>query len=140
MAIKKCMSCGGSMKKMKEGGSIAAGIPYATGAGATDGKNGMMKKGGMVKAKYGIIVSSKNSKIQPPVKLPKPTLKPLNGRANVVLRNKPNTGSKPKITLKKGKVGGTVSANKFAALAPPYDKATFADKIAGAKRKATKKQ
>lgn len=29
---------------MKKGGSIAAGIPYAAGAGQTDGKNGMMKK------------------------------------------------------------------------------------------------
>ena len=40
----KCMSCGGAAKKiMKKGGSIAAGIPYAAGAGQTDGKNGMMK-------------------------------------------------------------------------------------------------
>jgi hypothetical protein len=49
---KKCMKCGGAMK-MAKGGSVskpfAAGIPYATGAGATDGKNGMMKKGGAVK-------------------------------------------------------------------------------------------
>lgn len=33
------------------------------------------------------------------------------------------------------KKGGTTKAKKFAALAPPYDKATFADKIAGAKKK-----
>jgi hypothetical protein len=47
------MKCGGSTKKMAKGGTVskpfAAGIPYATGAGATDGKNGMMKKGGAVK-------------------------------------------------------------------------------------------
>jgi hypothetical protein len=48
------MQCGGSTKKkMAKGGTVskpfAAGIPYATGAGATDGKNGMMKKGGAVK-------------------------------------------------------------------------------------------
>lgn len=36
-------------------------------------------------------------------------------------------------TMKKG---GVISkAKKFAALAPPYDKATFADRIAGAKKK-----
>lgn len=35
------------------------------------------------------------------------------------------------------KVGGTVK--KFAALAPPYDKATAADRIAGAKKNARKK-
>ena len=50
--MKKCMKCGGSTK-MAKGGAVskpfAAGIPYATGAGATDGKNGMMKKGGAVK-------------------------------------------------------------------------------------------
>jgi hypothetical protein len=49
---KKCMKCGGAMK-MAKGGTVskpfAAGIPYATGAGATDGKNGMMRKGGAVK-------------------------------------------------------------------------------------------
>jgi hypothetical protein len=33
------------------------------------------------------------------------------------------------------KKGGT---KKFAALAPPYDKATYADKIAGAKKKSKK--
>lgn len=36
------------------------------------------------------------------------------------------------------KKGGTTKATKFAALAPPYDKATFADKIVGAKRKVKK--
>ena len=31
--------------------------------------------------------------------------------------------------------GGATKAAKFAALAPPYNKATFADKIVGAKKK-----
>ena len=35
----------------------------------------------------------------------------------------------------KMKKGGTTKAAKFAALAPPYNKATFADKIVGAKKK-----
>jgi len=41
------------VKKMAMGGSaikpFAAGIPYAAGSGQTDSKNGIMKKGGMVK-------------------------------------------------------------------------------------------
>lgn len=58
-----CMSCGGPAKKiMKNGGSIAAGIPYAAGAGQTDGKNGMMKKGGTVskRAKLAALAAPKN--------------------------------------------------------------------------------
>ena len=34
-----------------------------------------------------------------------------------------------------GKAKGYKSGGSFAALAPPYDKATYADKIAGAKKK-----
>ena len=37
--------------------------------------------------------------------------------------------------VKKMKTGGATKATKFAALAPPYNKATFADKIVGAKKK-----
>lgn len=37
------------------------------------------------------------------------------------------------------KKGGTIKNKKFAALAPPYDKVTFADKIAGAKKRSKKK-
>jgi hypothetical protein len=46
---------------MAKGGSIAAGIPYAAGAGQTDGKNGMMKKGGTVtkRAKLAALACSK---------------------------------------------------------------------------------
>jgi len=39
----------------------------------------------------------------------------------------------------KFQTGGTTKASKFAALAPPYNKATFADRIVGAKKKAKKK-
>lgn len=46
-------------------------------------------------------------------------------------------------TRKKGgavyKSGGTTKSKKFAALAPPYNKATAADRIAGAKKNARKK-
>jgi hypothetical protein len=37
------------------------------------------------------------------------------------------------------KTGGATKAKRFAALAPPYDKATAADRIAGAKKNARKK-
>jgi len=40
----------------------------------------------------------------------------------------------------KYKTGGATKAAKFAALAPPYDKATFADKIVGAKKNAGSKK
>jgi hypothetical protein len=48
----------------------------------------------------------------------------------------------PKSSPAKGKkmqTGGTTKAKKFAALAPPYNKATAADRIAGAKKNARKK-
>jgi hypothetical protein len=67
-------------KIMAKGGSVGAGIPYRSGAGQTDGKNGMMKK------------------------------------------------------------GGTVKNAKLAALAPPKNKITRADVIAGAKKNARKKK
>ena len=67
MAKKKlaCASCGGSMKpKMKKGGvapkPFAAGIPYAAGGGQTDGKNGMMRKGGAVKKKLAALAPPTN--------------------------------------------------------------------------------
>jgi len=40
--------------------------------------------------------------------------------------------------MKKGGMAKAKSGGSFAALAPPYDKATFADKIAGAKKNAGK--
>jgi hypothetical protein len=40
---------------------------------------------------------------------------------------------------KKMAMEGTTKAKKFAALAPPYNKATAADRIAGAKKNAKKK-
>lgn len=43
------------------------------------------------------------------------------------------------IKRKKYKAGGTTKAKKFAALAPPYNKITAADRIAGAKKNARKK-
>lgn len=68
-ALKTCKTgCGkmksvGPVKKIKtmaKGGAFAAGIPYATGAGQTDGKNGMMKKGGAVKKKLAALAPPTN--------------------------------------------------------------------------------
>ena len=38
------------------------------------------------------------------------------------------------------KKGGATKSKKFAALAPPFNKATAADRIAGAKKNARKKK
>jgi hypothetical protein len=59
---KKCTTCG-KMKYAKGGGTrlAAAGIPFAVGAGQTDGKIATMKKGGMVKnAKLAALAAPKN--------------------------------------------------------------------------------
>ena len=50
-----------------------------------------------------------------------------------------SAGKKPKVKMQPGgKVPTTPAEKKFAALAPPKNKITFADKIAGAKKKAKK--
>jgi hypothetical protein len=54
------------------------------------------------------------------------------------LLNKQTKSIKAGVNVKY-KTGGTTKATKFAALAPPYNKATFADRIVGAKKNAKKK-
>jgi hypothetical protein len=54
------------------------------------------------------------------------------------LLNKQTKSIKAGVNVKYKK-GGTTKATKFAALAPPYNKATFADRIVGAKKNAKKK-
>jgi hypothetical protein len=49
-------------------------------------------------------------------------------------------GKKPKKMASGGKVPTTPAEKKFAALAAPKDKITFADKIVGAKKKTTMKK
>jgi hypothetical protein len=48
--------------------------------------------------------------------------------------------NKADINMHGYKKGGATKAAKFAALAPPYNKATFADRIVGAKKNAKKKK
>lgn len=56
---------------------------------------------------------------------------------DIINKNFPMSGTTGPISMKKG---GSIKAKKFAALAPPYDKATAADRIAGAKKNARKKR
>jgi len=70
---------------------------------------------------------------------------------NAAINYTNNVGGKNKVPVKVGftynqkkggfikKKGGTTKATKFAALAPPYNKATAADRITGAKKNASKK-
>ena len=78
-----------------------------------------MKCGGKVKMKPGGIVKD-NAK-----------LKDIINKNGVAM-----SGTTGPISMKKG---GSIKAKKFAALAPPYDKATAADRIVGAKKNASKK-
>ena len=139
----KCMSCGGSMKKMAVGGTTTKRIIKKSTGGmygipqenmGTSGQYGFGQKGGTVKKrlKKTRIIDSKI-----PMKGPDaPVYKPL-------LAKKGGTHKMPngKVMLNsKMKTGGATKATKFAALAPPYDKATFADKIVGAKKSAGSKK
>jgi hypothetical protein len=162
------MQCGGSTKKMAKGGTVskpfAAGIPYATGAGATDGKNGMMKKGGAVKkmAKGGPV--NKVLKARGEELYALGTISKDQGAGmkdtgiaykksglgmkakGMALKEKGKTMKAEGKTLKSAgqilnrmKSGGTTKNAKLAALAAPKNKITRADIIVGAKRNAKKK-
>lgn len=155
------MKCGGSTKKMAKGGSVskpfAAGIPYATGAGATDGKNGMMKKGGAVKKMQKGGVSGeelRNRGIDMKIagmdaRSEGSALKGYGKEMKAIGKNIKAKGMAKKAdgkTLKAAgqilgrmKSGGIVKNAKLAALAAPKNKITRADVIVGAKRNAKKK-
>ena len=109
----KCMQCGGAtkMKKMQKGGvSEIVGMPkYSNNPRSEQGR--ILKSGGTI-----------NRAVSPGCRGGQ--VKDASGKC---------------VNERKFKVGGTTTNKKFAALAPPYNKATFADRIAGAKKKATKK-
>jgi len=136
MATKKCMQCGGSTKKMAKGGSTTNKLNNArgyakpqTGGSNTEkqiygvpnvGPTGnnltgtySYKKGGMVSR--AVQASCKNGMVR--------------GEDGRCVKARPVQFAS----------GGSVKNAKFAALAPPYNKATFADKIVGAKKNAKKK-
>ena len=85
----KCMSCGGSMKKMAVGGTTTKRIIKKS----TGGMYGIPQENLGTSGQYGF-----------------------------------------------AKKGGATKAAKFAALATPYNKATFADRIVGAKKNASSKK
>lgn len=129
----KCMSCGGSMKRMSVGGTTTKRIIKKSTGGmygipqenlGTSGQYGFGQKGGTVKKtlKKKRIIDSTIPMKGPDAPVYKPLLAKKGG------------------SVKKMKTVGASKAAKFAALAPPYDKATAADRIAGAKKNARKKR
>jgi hypothetical protein len=117
MAKLMCAKCGGKVK-MANGGTTPKpvlakaktqmyGIPQEN--LGTSGQFGFAKKGGSITSR--------------PVKhsCPPGTVRSATGGC---------VSERPKF-----QTGGSAKKAKFAALAPPYNKATFADRIAGAKKK-----
>ena len=135
----KCMSCGGSMKKMQKGGSIKK-KPLLP---APKSKTGMdaLKALGKYASTFGFATEGYNP--APSKKAKKTTPKMAVGGTTTKRIIKKSTGGMYGIPQENlgtsgqygfAKKGGATKAAKFAALAPPYDKATFADKIVGAKK------
>ena len=157
----KCMSCGGSMKKMQKGGSIkkkpllpkikpktgmdalkALYEHVTTFGGATKKDNPKQKDINIVKKLKETFSSTK--KPMKKMELGGTTTKRIikkstGGMYGIPQENLGTSGqygfAKKGGAVKKMKTGGATKATKFAALAPPYNKATFADKIVGAKKK-----
>jgi hypothetical protein len=175
----KCMSCGGSMKKMAKGGSMKTTVGKATPKGQIYGipqtgptgpnyqgvntmqKGGATKKmqdGGKTGAQLkkegmGMKAAGKAMKAQGKAMKEKGRVMAVEGRksdfvkfGDKVFGVKPGDTVQPPYPFQKGgatkkyKTGGMVKKTKFAALAPPYNKTTFADKIVGAKKNASKKK
>jgi hypothetical protein len=111
-----CASCGGAKKKMALGGSAKKLVKKSTG-----GMYGIPQENMGTSSQYGFakkggstsLAVCKNGMVRMP------------------------DGSCGKRTAPIFKSGGATKA--FKKLAPPYDKATFADKIAGAKKRTGKK-
>ena len=180
----KCMSCGGSMKKMAVGGTTTKRIIKKSTGGmygipqenlGTSGQYGFAQKGGAVKkmktsgtvkplmkAQKGKIVKTVTpfqNYMKTPGAIASDTTQSFTGSrdgSKPVLdkayydtyyagkENERRTGNdKVKYDANGKRVykkGGATKAAKFAALAPPYNKATFADKIVGAKKSAGSKK
>ncbi|MEY4331979.1 MAG: hypothetical protein RLZZ196_717 [Bacteroidota bacterium] len=116
---KKCMKCGGSMKNYQSGGSAKKFNPPSTKPIGRLGTNpfGTNKK----------VVKITEVKPKSPVER--------DAKAEEIFKK---WGTIVDSTAyPKKKTGGSTSS--FAKLAPPYNKATYADKIAGAKKSSMKK-
>jgi hypothetical protein len=110
------MKSGGTVKKVKKmaAGGQMYGIPQTGPTGPNYQGIDTMKKGGVAKAKFGATTPVKAS-----------------------CKNGMVRGADGKCVMERPKFQKGGSA-KFKALAPPYDKATYADKIAGAKMNSKK--
>ena len=146
------------MKKMAVGGTTTKRIIKKSTGGmygipqenlGTSGQYGFAKKGGAIKKMqnggttkadpYDVSVLNKKFKIKGSNKSGGKTNM---GPTKIVPKKvdpKAPKASKTRTIERNGtfemKTGGSTKATKFAALAPPYNKATFADRIAGAKKK-----
>ena len=109
---KKCTTCGSKMKYAKGGNTSNAAVEIygVPNAGRTDQLG--FKKGGSTTSKASLPIC-KNGMVR-------------------------SADGKCVMERPKFKNGGTTKAAKFAALAAPKNKITFADKIAGAKKKTRK--
>lgn len=153
----KCMSCGGSMKKMQKGGPIkkkpllpapkpktgkdalkALYEHVTTFGGATKKDNPKQKNINIVKKLKETFSSTK--KPMKKMELGGTTTKRIIKKSTGGMYGIPqeNLGTSGQYGF--AKKGGATKAAKFAALAPPYNKATFADKIVGAKKSAGSKK
>jgi hypothetical protein len=151
------MSCGGSMKKMQKGGAIkkkplspapkpktgmdalkALYEHVTTFGGATKKDNPKQKDINIVKKLKETFSSTK--KPMKKMELGGTTTKRIIKKSTGGMYGIPqeNLGTSGQYGF--AKKGGATKAAKFAALAPPYDKATFADKIVGAKKSAGSKK
>jgi hypothetical protein len=128
----KCMSCGGSMKKMAKGGSMKTTVGKATPKGQIYG----IPQTGPTGPNYqGVNTMQKGGKVTARKKMGMGGMHMMPDGSMME-----NSMMKKGGATKKYKTGGMVKKTKFAALAPPYNKATFADKIVGAKNNASKKK
>ena len=131
----------------KKAAEEAANTPVAKFTKSLDNKLNTQKRGGAVKKKYAMGGAANKANI------PLITNNPRADQGRILKAGGSTTSravapgcrggmvkdSSGKCVMeRKFKAGGAVN-KKFAALAPPYNKATFADRIAGAKKKAGKK-
>jgi len=149
----KCMSCKGSMKKMAVGGTTTKRIIKKSTGGmygipqenlGTSGQYGFAQKGGATgthKMPNGKVMLNSKMKKGGTKKYEEggPTTKPISTPTEQNSQpNTPPTGPNKLTGNPRLKKGGTTDS--FKKLAPPYNKATYADKIAGAKKSAGSKK
>lgn len=129
--MKKCMKCGGAMKKMQKGGQTIVGMP---GYNATT-RPMQMKKGGIKKYQPGGPVTDTKTASDRIEEYRKQGMS-LDDAYKAVRKPDPTKAKNGGVYKK----GGSVKNAKLAAMAPPTNKITRADIITAAKRKAKTKK